>query len=126
MIVVYDVPLLVEGNLASGFDVVVVVEADPETRVARLGERGMPEADARARMAGTGMDEQRRAVAHEVITNDGTWTNSKPGRRALGASASPVDRPRSERPRVTATGLERFGRSDRVSARCAARISARH
>jgi dephospho-CoA kinase len=72
MIVVYDVPLLVEGNLASGFDVVVVVEADPETRVARLGERGMPEADARARMLAQASDEQRRAVAHEVITNDGT------------------------------------------------------
>ena len=32
-IVVYDVPLLVEGNLAAGFDLVVVVEADAETRL---------------------------------------------------------------------------------------------
>lgn len=71
-VVVYDVPLLVEGNLASGFDVVVVVEADSETRVARLAGRGMPEADARARMAAQATDEQRRAVAHEVLTNDGS------------------------------------------------------
>jgi dephospho-CoA kinase len=70
-IVVYDVPLLVEGNLAEGFDVVVVVEADQQTRVARLQERGMPEQDARARMATQATDEQRRAVAHELINNDG-------------------------------------------------------
>jgi dephospho-CoA kinase len=71
-IVVYDVPLLVEGNLAGGFDVVLVVEADPATRVARLEQRGMPEPDARARMATQASDEQRRAVAHEVISNDGS------------------------------------------------------
>jgi dephospho-CoA kinase len=70
-IVVYDVPLLVEGNLAEGFDVVVVVEADQQTRVARLRKRGMPEQDARARMATQASDEQRRAVAHELINNDG-------------------------------------------------------
>jgi dephospho-CoA kinase len=71
-IVVYDVPLLVEGELAAGFDVVVVVEADADTRVARLGGRGMSESDARARMGAQASDEQRRAVAHEVLTNDGT------------------------------------------------------
>jgi dephospho-CoA kinase len=71
-IVVYDVPLLVEGNLAAGFDVVLVVEADPTTRVARLEQRGMPETDARARMAAQSSDEERRAVAHEVISNDGS------------------------------------------------------
>ncbi|MDP9094719.1 MAG: dephospho-CoA kinase [Actinomycetota bacterium] len=70
-IVVYDVPLLVEGNLAAGFDVVVVVEADQRTRIARLLQRGMPEQDARARMATQASDEQRRAVAHELINNDG-------------------------------------------------------
>lgn len=72
MIVVYDVPLLVEGNLAEGFDVVVVVEADVRTRLERLRSRGMPEEDARARMATQATDERRRAVADEVINNDGT------------------------------------------------------
>jgi dephospho-CoA kinase len=70
-VAVYDVPLLGESNMAAAFDVVVVVEAAPETRLARLAARGMPEADARARMAAQATDEQRRAVAHEVIGNDG-------------------------------------------------------
>jgi dephospho-CoA kinase len=71
-VVVYDVPLLVESNMAAGFDVVVVVEADPELRVARLEQRGMPEADARSRMAIQASDEQRRAVAGELIVNNGS------------------------------------------------------
>lgn len=71
-VVVYDVPLLVEGNLAAGFDVVVVVEASEQTRLERLEGRGLPEAEARARMAAQASDEQRRAVAHEIVNNDGT------------------------------------------------------
>ena len=71
-IVVYDVPLLVENELAAGFDFVVVVLADETVRLARLADRGMPEADARARMAVQASDEQRRAVADAVIENDGT------------------------------------------------------
>jgi dephospho-CoA kinase len=71
-IVVYDVPLLVENDLAAGFDFVVVVLADEAVRLTRLAERGMPEADARARMAVQATDEQRRAVAAAVIENDGT------------------------------------------------------
>jgi dephospho-CoA kinase len=69
-IVVYDVPLLVESNLAAGFDRVVVVEATLETRLARLEARGMAEADARTRMAAQATDEQRRAAADVVIAND--------------------------------------------------------
>ncbi len=60
--------MLVESELASGFDVVVVVEADLETRLRPAWrERGMAEQDARARMAAQASDEQRRAVADEVI-----------------------------------------------------------
>jgi dephospho-CoA kinase len=70
-IVVYDVPLLVEAGLAEGFDVVVVVLADLELRVRRLRGRGMPEADARARIAAQASDAQRRAVADEILDNDG-------------------------------------------------------
>jgi dephospho-CoA kinase len=69
-ILVHDIPLLVEGNLAAGFDVVVVVEADVRTRLDRLEARGLPEADARARMATQATDEQRRGVAHEIVNND--------------------------------------------------------
>ena len=71
-IVVYDVPLLVEGGLAPGFDCVVVVEAAVGTRLARLAVRGLSETQAHARMASQAGDAQRRAVAHEVISNDGS------------------------------------------------------
>jgi dephospho-CoA kinase len=71
-VVVYDVPLLVESNMADGFEVVVVVEADVELRVLRLEQRGMAEADARARMAIQATDEQRRAVATDLIENNGS------------------------------------------------------
>ena len=71
-VVVYDVPLLVESDLAGGFDLVVVVEARVETRLARLAGRGMAEADARERMAAQATDDQRRAVADVVVDNDGS------------------------------------------------------
>lgn len=69
--VVYDVPLLVENDLRDGFDVVVVVEADIATRLRRLAERGLSDEQAQARMAAQASDEQRRAVADEVVRNDG-------------------------------------------------------
>jgi dephospho-CoA kinase len=71
-IVVYDVPLLVENNLGAAFDVVVVVEADIKTRLRRLAARGMAEEQARARFAAQASDAQRRAVAREVLRNDGS------------------------------------------------------
>jgi dephospho-CoA kinase len=71
-ILVHDIPLLVEGRLAGGFDTVVVVEAGLQTRLDRLAERGLTPDDARARMASQTSDEERRAVADELISNDGT------------------------------------------------------
>jgi dephospho-CoA kinase len=68
-VVVNDVPLLVESGQASSYDLVVVVEADPETRVARLVRRGLTEEDARARIAAQATDEQRRAVADVLLDN---------------------------------------------------------
>jgi len=70
-VVVQDVPLLVETGQAGSFDLVLVVETDQETRVARLLERGLGAADARARIASQATDEQRRAVADVVLRNDG-------------------------------------------------------
>jgi dephospho-CoA kinase len=70
-VVVQDVPLLVETGQAASFDLVLVVEADVDTRVARLVERGLTAADARARIASQATDEQRRAVADVVLRNDG-------------------------------------------------------
>jgi dephospho-CoA kinase len=71
-VVVYDIPLLVENDMAGGFDFVIVVAADVATRLARLEARGMAEADARERMGAQASDEQRRAVADAVIENDGS------------------------------------------------------
>jgi len=71
-VVVQDIPLLVETGQAGSFDLVLVVEADLETRVARLVARGLAEHDARARIAAQATDEQRRAVAHVVLDNSGT------------------------------------------------------
>lgn len=71
-IVVHDVPLLVENRLAPGFHLVVVVDAPVEARVHRLVEqRGLPEADARARMAAQATDLERRAVADVWLDNTG-------------------------------------------------------
>ncbi|GAA3690558.1 dephospho-CoA kinase [Gordonia hankookensis] len=72
-IVVQDIPLLVEGNMAPFFHLVVIVHADAEVRIARLTTaRGMPEADARARIGAQATDEQRRAVADVWLDNSGT------------------------------------------------------
>ena len=71
-VVVNDVPLLVETGQAGSYDLVLVVEADPEIRVARLVQRGLTEDDARARIAAQARDEQRRAVADVVLDNSGT------------------------------------------------------
>jgi dephospho-CoA kinase len=70
-VVVQDVPLLVETGQAGSYDLVLVVETDLETRVARLGERGLAAEDARARIASQASDEERRAVADVVLRNDG-------------------------------------------------------
>ena len=71
-VVVEDVPLLVENNLQGRYDVVVVVDASPETQVGRLTlVRGMSEPDALARMSAQATREQRAAVADVIIDNDG-------------------------------------------------------
>ncbi|NJP49522.1 dephospho-CoA kinase [Streptomyces sp. SBST2-5] len=70
-VVVHDVPLLTENGLAPLYDVVIVVDASPETQLDRLVRlRGMSEADARARMAAQATREQRREIADIVIDND--------------------------------------------------------
>jgi dephospho-CoA kinase len=70
-VVVHDVPLLTENALAPLYDVVIVVDASPETQLDRLVRlRGMTEEDARARMAAQATREQRREIADIVIDND--------------------------------------------------------
>jgi dephospho-CoA kinase len=71
-VVVEDIPLLVETGMAPAFPLVVVVTADEETRVKRVVQRGMDEADARARMKAQAPEEQRRAIADVLLDNSGT------------------------------------------------------
>jgi dephospho-CoA kinase len=71
-VVVLDSPLLVETGIYRGCDVVIVVRADPEVRLARLVDRGMTEADARARIATQASAEEQIAVADVVIENEGS------------------------------------------------------
>ncbi|MEU2875955.1 dephospho-CoA kinase [Streptomyces sp. NPDC007070] len=70
-VVVHDVPLLAENGLAPLYDLVIVVDAAPETQLDRLVRlRGMTEEDARARMAAQATREKRREIADVVIDND--------------------------------------------------------
>ncbi|MFF7283259.1 dephospho-CoA kinase [Streptomyces griseorubiginosus] len=70
-VVVHDVPLLAENSLAPLYDLVVVVDASPETQLDRLVRlRGMTEQDARARMAAQATREKRLEIADIVIDND--------------------------------------------------------
>lgn len=79
-IVVQDIPLLVETGQGSNFHLVVVVQAPPLQRLARMLEnRGMSKDDAQARMAAQASDEERAMAADVVIVNDGT------GEQALAA-----------------------------------------
>lgn len=103
VVVVQDVPLLVENDLAGQFDVVVVVAASEATRLARLvRDRGMTADQAQARIAAQANDAARRAVADVWLDNggsqqeletavDGLWARL----RAHGAPSTAAAQPRS-------------------------------
>ncbi|MGW2346799.1 dephospho-CoA kinase [Streptomyces sp. NPDC001661] len=70
-VVVHDVPLLAENGLAPLYDLVIVVDASPDTQLDRLTRlRGMSEEDARARMSAQATREKRLEIADVVIDND--------------------------------------------------------
>ena len=72
-VIVEDIPLLVESQMAPMFPLVVIVHADQALRVKRLVEyRGFSEGDARARIAAQATDEQRRAAADVWLDNSGS------------------------------------------------------
>jgi dephospho-CoA kinase len=71
-VVVHDNPLLVEMGAAAYCDVVLVVDVPVEVQVARLvGDRGMAESDARARIDAQASREVRTGAADLVIDNTG-------------------------------------------------------
>jgi dephospho-CoA kinase len=83
-VIIEDIPLLVESQMAPMFPLVIIVNADAELRVARLIEhRGFSEADARARIAAQATEEQRRAVADVWLDNSGTAAELADSARTL-------------------------------------------
>ena len=67
-VIVYEIPLLVESQQFQGWDHILVAHAPEDVRVDRLvKQRGMTEADARARIASQASDADRLRVADEVI-----------------------------------------------------------
>jgi dephospho-CoA kinase len=72
-IVVEDVPLIAESDLADFYDLVVVVDVPPRVQAERLmRDRGMTEEQAAARMAAQASREQRLAIATIVVDNSGS------------------------------------------------------
>jgi dephospho-CoA kinase len=75
-VVVYDVPLLVERRSDDSyhqFDLIVVVEADEQTRIGRMVDiRGLSPEEASKRIASQATDAERRAIADVVIDSNGT------------------------------------------------------
>lgn len=72
-VVVFDIPLLVEGDPDQwGHSAVIVVDCPPEVAVERLvAHRGFDAEDARARMAKQATREDRLAIADFVVDNGG-------------------------------------------------------
>jgi dephospho-CoA kinase len=70
-VMVLEATLLIEAGYAPGFDLIVTVEADAETRLKRAIARGLDEQGARARILAQGDGNLRRKGAHRVIDNSG-------------------------------------------------------
>ena len=71
--VVVSVPLLFEANMQGMFDEVWVVAASEDTQLGRIMARdGLPEDQARARMAAQAPLGPKMTAAHEVFHNNGS------------------------------------------------------
>lgn len=74
-IVVHDVALIAENNMASAYDLIVVVDVPPRIQLDRLiRHRGMTREQAKARLAAQASREQRLAIAGIVIDNSSSLT----------------------------------------------------
>jgi dephospho-CoA kinase len=72
-VVVQVIPLLVETGQQEAFDLVVVVDTDPELQLTRIRQRdGLGEPEAAARIRAQATREARLAAADVVLENNGT------------------------------------------------------
>ena len=76
-IIIKEVPLLVEVGGHRFVDRVVVVSVNKETQMRRLVQRGLPEEEARKRIASQSPQEEKVKVAHFVIHNNGSLQETK-------------------------------------------------
>ncbi len=127
---VYDMPLLVEKGLWVHEHLTIVVGADPEVRVARLvGQRGLSEPDARARIAAQANDTQRHTAADAWIDNGGSREDTgRQARRLWDERLVPFDENlrggiRARRPDLTSLSAPDLGWAD-AGARVVARLAA--
>jgi dephospho-CoA kinase len=70
-IIINEIPLLIEKNMESLFDFLVIVISSEKNRLERLLQRGVSEDQAKARMAKQVDDQARKAAADFLIVNDG-------------------------------------------------------
>ena len=72
-VVVYEVPLLFEGNIHHWVRPVILVACAPETQIKRLGQRDqVNESDAQKHIAAQMSLAEKRKLADYTIENDGT------------------------------------------------------
>lgn len=83
---IFVIPLLVEKNLKSQMDRVLLVDCDEDLQIRRLQERDRATPDeARAILNAQASRKARREVADDVITNDGALSLLQPQVAALHA-----------------------------------------
>ena len=70
-IIINEIPLLLEKNMESLFDFLVIVISSEKNRLERLLQRGVSEDQAKSRMAKQVDDQARKAAADFLIVNDG-------------------------------------------------------
>jgi dephospho-CoA kinase len=70
-VIIYQIPILVETKGQDRFDYIITVEATLENRISRLKNRGLKGYEIEARMKVQATDEERAAIADQVINNDG-------------------------------------------------------
>ncbi|MCL6444124.1 MAG: dephospho-CoA kinase [Alicyclobacillus sp.] len=76
--IIWDVPLLFEGDTKNSVDCTILVYVDEATQRQRLMARdGFTEAEAQARIAAQMSIEQKRALADYVIDNGGSLEQTK-------------------------------------------------
>ena len=71
-IIVNEVPLLLEKQMQSIYDFLVIVISSEKNRLARLADNGINQEQAKSRMAKQVDDEVRKAAADFLIVNDGS------------------------------------------------------